>query len=62
MFEKDGYSRASQIAKKMGVNKCTVWRWNTQKDFPKSIKWTEGITVWSNNELNEWLESRKNQS
>lgn len=61
MFEKDGFSRVSQIAKNLGVAKSTIWRWSKKQDFPKSVKLSAGITVWSNNELNKWVENQKNQ-
>jgi len=48
--------RVRQVATKLGVSVQTIWRWrHTNPGFPQSFKLTPGTTVWSEQEIDDWL-------
>lgn len=38
--------KVSDLAKRWGVNRVTVWRWSHRPNFPKSIKLGEASPRW----------------
>ncbi len=45
----------SQIAKRYGVTRQTVWRWNANDPkFPKPIKLSPGCTRWKLSSIETW--------
>jgi len=55
--------RIKDVMKKTGVAKSTIWLWVKEGKLPKPIKLSERITVWNENEIDEWIELKKsNQS
>jgi len=53
------YFSDSQIAKKYGVHRSTLWRWVKTGNFPKPVKLSPGCTRWAENLVNEWESKRK---
>ncbi len=53
----DGFSRESQLLKFLPFGKTTLWQWSKDGRFPKSIKLSPKITVWSNAEVHQWFKS-----
>jgi len=46
------YLSASQVAKRFGVSKDTIWRWKREGKFPKGVK-IGGSTRWRLSDLLE---------
>lgn len=53
--------RSKAVAAKFSTSENTIWRWSRETDFPKPFK-VNGLTVWDENELNNWLTSKKEMS
>jgi len=54
------YLTDSQIAKRYGVTRQTVWRWaNSDPLFGKPIKLSPGCTRWKLSEIEAWEASRE---
>lgn len=51
--------RLKDVIELIGVPKSSIYRWVNQGTFPKGIKLGKSIIAWSESELKEWLESRK---
>lgn len=51
--------RAHDLAELLGVSVNTVWRWNAQGRMPKSRSLSPGVTVWSADEIEAWLNAPK---
>jgi prophage regulatory protein len=49
------YLSDSQVAKRYGVSRQTVWRWaNSDNTLPKPIKLSPGCTRWNLRDLENW--------
>lgn len=47
-----------KLAKELGVNPCTIYRWMESSNFPY-IQITEKKRAFDLNEVKEWINSRK---
>ena len=47
--------RIPKVMDKTGVAKSTLWLWVSKGTFPKPIKLSPKITVWIEDEVNEWM-------
>lgn len=55
----DQYVRASSLARQLGIHRSTLWRWAKEKpSFPRPLKITEGVTLWSLEEVQAWLQQQ----
>lgn len=55
----DQYVRASSLARQLGIHRSTLWRWVKEKpSFPRPLKITEGVTLWSIEEVQAWLQQQ----
>ncbi|NQY21925.1 MAG: AlpA family phage regulatory protein [Campylobacteraceae bacterium] len=52
------YLRVSEVVNKTGVAKSTIWLWVKENKFPKPIKLSPRITVWAEDKIEEWIESK----
>lgn len=53
------YLRAASLARLLGVHRSTLWRWVKEKpSFPRPLKITEGVTLWSLEEVQAWLQQQ----
>lgn len=52
------YVRAKELAKWLGVNQSTIWRWRKQKDFPTPLSLGPNTVVWSKSSIEKWINSR----
>lgn len=53
------YLRATSLARLLGVHRSTLWRWAKElSGFPKPLKVTEGVTLWSVEEVQAWLRQK----
>lgn len=50
-----GLSRARDILPLLPFKSATLWVKTRNGTFPKPIKISEGITAWSNDDVNFWL-------
>ncbi len=48
------FLRITEVMKKTGIAKSTIWLWVKEKKFPKPIKLSPRITVWDEDSINEW--------
>lgn len=60
MFQQK-FIRIKDLSLMLSISRATAWRWvHTKKDFPQPIRLSKGITVWSVDDVQEWvLKSRK---
>ena len=50
------YIRVKELASMLSISRATTWRWTkTKKGFPQPIHLSKGITVWSKNEVEDWI-------
>ncbi|MGB3724442.1 MAG: AlpA family phage regulatory protein [Glaciecola sp.] len=52
------YIRAKEIAKLLGVNESTIWRWRKKKKFPEPFNLGPNTVVWSKSSIEKWVNSR----
>ncbi|WP_322065884.1 helix-turn-helix transcriptional regulator [Burkholderia ubonensis] len=51
--------RVPKVALKIGASERTVWHLSkTDPNFPKPIRLTSKLTVWREDELDEWIAKR----
>lgn len=49
------FLRITDVMKKTGIAKSTVWLWVSKGKFPKPIKLSPRITVWEEDKINKWM-------
>ena len=49
------FLRIKDVMKKTGIARSTIWLWVKEDKFPKPIKLSPRITVWSNEEVDKWM-------
>jgi len=52
------FLRVTQVAKKVGIGKSTVWLWVKEGKFPKPIKISSRVTVWDEEKIIEWQNNK----
>jgi prophage regulatory protein len=52
------YIRAKDLANKLGIGLSTVWLYNKKGILPKSIKLSEKVTVWDEEEIDKWIQEK----
>jgi len=53
------FLRITEVMKKTGIAKSTIWLWAKEGKFPKPIKLSPRITVWEEEEINKWMSKLK---
>jgi len=55
-----GYIRIATLITFLQVSKSTIWRWvrDPNNSFPKPIRLSEKITVWSAESIHQWVKSK----
>lgn len=48
------FLRIKDVMKKTGIARSTIWLWVKEDKFPKPIKLSPRITVWSEEEIENW--------
>lgn len=52
--------RLPEVCHLTSMSRATIWRKSRDSsDFPKPFQLSEGITVWAEREILEWLHSKK---
>lgn len=52
--------RLTDVREKTGLSRTHVYRLIKQDNFPKPFKLSEGVSVWNEAEIDEWLEAKFN--
>jgi prophage regulatory protein len=50
--------RVSEVARRVGLSRTTIWRRERSGDFPLRIRLGGRSVGWLDSEVEEWLESR----
>jgi prophage regulatory protein len=53
------FLRRKEVLEITGVSYVTLWRWMDKGTFPKSFQLGENSIGWKDDEVNEWIENRK---
>jgi len=51
--------RSSEVVKKVGLSRITLWRMEREGQFPKRRRLGLGAVGWLEHEIDDWIESRK---
>lgn len=54
------YLRERQILELLPVSRSTLWRWVKHGQFPKPVKISQGVTVWSQGQVEAFVNGGKN--
>lgn len=52
------FLRITDVMKKTGIAKSTIWLWVSENRFPKPIKLSPRITVWEEEKINIWMKNK----
>jgi len=52
------FLRITEVMKKTGIAKSTIWLWVSEDKFPKPIKLSPRITVWEEEKINYWMKEK----
>ena len=52
--------RVKQVSELTGIAVSTIWKYVRLEQFPKPFKLSMRVTVWKNNEIEEWIEAQLN--
>ena len=56
MEDSQGFIRAIDLAKYLGIGMSTIWtKSKHEADFPKPIKISSRITVWDKSQIDKWV-------
>ena len=54
--------RLPRVCELTGVSRATIWRWvKNDQSFPQPFSLSEGVTVWYEGEVLQWLDEKKEQ-
>ncbi len=51
--------RSSEVVKKVGLSRVTIWRMEREGKFPKRRRITSGAVGWLEHEIDQWIEARQ---
>ena len=51
--------RFPKLQEQLGVSRSTIFRWERDGKFPKHIQLGENSTAWIQEEVDAWVESRR---
>jgi prophage regulatory protein len=54
----NGHIRRPEVVTKLGISKSTLYNLEKRGDFPKQRMITPRLAVWSEAEIDQWLEQR----
>ncbi len=52
------FLRITDVVKKTGLGKSTIWLWVKENRFPKPIKLSVKVTVWDEEKVDSWMKSQ----
>lgn len=50
--------RTAEVAKRLGIGRTTLWRWEQDKRIPPRRQIGPGVIGWVESELEEWIQGR----
>ena len=50
--------RIKLVSERTGLGKSTIWKWVKEGRFPHPYKLSTRVTVWSSEEVNQWIADR----
>ena len=56
------FYRVSQLVEMSNVSKSSIYLWVSQGKFPKSFKIGGGTSIWSDQDISEWIEEKKKEA
>lgn len=61
MTEDTKYVSVTQLARRYGVDRSTVWRWVSKKDstFPQPVRFSDQCTRWKLDEIEQYDAERE---
>lgn len=48
------FLRITNVMKKTGIARSTIWLWVKENKFPQPIRISPRVTVWIESEIEEW--------
>lgn len=55
------FIRINEVINKTGIARSTIWLWVSENKFPKPIKLSPRITVWEEDEIEDWINKKINR-
>lgn len=53
------FIREDSLRDLLGVSHATIWRWVRAGHFPKPVRIGQAAVAWPQEEVQEWIESKK---
>ena len=53
------YYRISELSEILSMGRSTIWGLVKEGKFPKSIKISQGVTVWDSESILKWVEENR---
>jgi excisionase family DNA binding protein len=50
--------RTNELAKRLGVSRTTLWRWERDGVLPPKIRLGSNSVGWNSRDIDRWIESR----
>jgi len=54
--------RAKELSEALSISKSTIYLWIKQGDFPQPTKVGKNTSVWTEGQINDWMEKVENNS
>ena len=54
--------RAKELSEALSISKSTIYLWIKQGDFPQPLKIGKSASVWTESQINDWMEKFENNS
>lgn len=58
IFNDSAMLRLPDVLQPLGISRATAYSWLKKGQFPRPVKLSPRIAVWSGCELNDWLQKR----
>ena len=55
------YYRINELSEILSMGKSTIWGLVKEGKFPKSIKISEGVTVWKSEDILRWVDEQSSK-
>lgn len=50
--------RGTDVVKRTGLSRTTIWRLERDGDFPKRVTISRGCVAWPSDEVDAWIDDR----
>ncbi len=58
MIYNSNFLRITEVMKKTGIAKSTIWLWVSEDKFLKPTKLSSGITIWEEDKVDNWMKEK----